>query len=151
MWAAIDGAFLMRRLFLVLFLPAMLFPATCNAGAGELTVLQADALARLAFEHKVAHIRHGRGYSLDPFPEGFDPGYSHFQVLGVWHDPSEAGSAVLGGYAVNRQTAEVWDTYAECFRVRFPALQKMQQRLSREAGIAPHPKARTSHSRPRLC
>src|ERR1700743_2178369 len=97
-----------------------------QARASELTVLQADSLARLAFEHQVKHIKKRGGYSLDPYPPEFDSRYFHFQVLDVCGNPNEAGSAVLGGFAVNRLTAEVWDTYAECFRVNFPALRKMQ-------------------------
>lgn len=92
-----------------------------------MTGAQADGLARVAFEHQVRHIKERGGYSLDPQRPSFDPRFARFEIIGVWGDPNEVLDSILGRFAVDRLTADVWDIYAECFRVDYPELRKAQQ------------------------
>ena len=100
-----------------------------TAIAGELTFLQAGSLAQLAFEHQVRHIKARGAYSLDPMPYNFNAGarFAGFEVIGVWGKPDEAADAILGRFAVDRLTADVWDIYADCVRIDYPALRDMQR------------------------
>jgi len=117
--------------------------------AAELTMRQGGVLVRLAFDHKVRHIKNRGGYGLDSNPADFDSRYYHYGVLGTWS--ADSASSVLGFFAVNRLTAEVWDTYAECRKVTFPALRAMQQRYRRLYDL-PDPRAIADPDRrPRLC
>lgn len=96
------------------------------ADARELTIQQADALARAAFEHRIAHIGNRVGYSLDPqtYRMKRDPRFASFEVIGVWH--KDQGSAILAHYDVDRLTADVWDTYLDCVRVNDFQLRRAQ-------------------------
>ena len=89
---------------------------------------------------------------MDTQPLGFDERYYHFDLWGSgWSPPGIDDEGVLARYAVNRLTAEVWNTYADCWVVHFSALSKMQQDYRRRYHL-PDPAAIPGRSRPpRLC
>jgi hypothetical protein len=112
-----------------------------------LTIEQADDVVHFVFDHRIAHIKGHGGYSLDPYPLYHDKRFYHFDVYGVWH--KEQGSALLARFAVNRTTGDVWDVYAECRHVSFPALRKLQAKLRRQYGLpAREPGSIPNHGKP---
>jgi len=102
--------------------------------AARLVSLQdAAALVRADVEYQIRHINPGGSFSLDKNAEP-DPNYYSFQALAVWH-PEKEGSAVLGNYAVDRRTAEVWND-DNCEEAHFPALTALQTGIRKRIGLS---------------
>ena len=103
----------------------------------------------LAFQYQTRHIKERGSYSFETYPEDFDSRFYHFDVLGIWGPRDEPGSALLGRFAVNRFTGDVWDVYAKCRHVSFPALRKLQAKLRRQYGLPDHePDSIPKHGKP---
>jgi len=99
------------------------------------------------FDHRIAHVKGHGGYSLEPYPKGYENRHFVFDVWGVWY--KDQGSLLLARYAVNRTTGDIWDVYAECRRVDFPALRALQVVLRRQYGLPDHePDDMPNHGKP---
>jgi hypothetical protein len=61
----------------------------------------------------------------------FRPGYYDFGL--VFNNPNGAASNVLGHFAVNTLTGDVWESES-CKRFNFPALSGIQKRISAQTG-----------------
>jgi len=103
-----------------------------------LTYAQDEALVRLAFEHSVRWMpKNQRGtYGFDGYVHDPRERFDHFEMYGSgWGPPGTEDQGVLDRYDVDRQTADVWNTYADCYLVHFPALTKMQNEMRRKNAI----------------
>ncbi|MGA7675154.1 MAG: hypothetical protein WCA78_08925 [Rhizomicrobium sp.] len=109
-----------------IFISGAFAVAAYCAPAHEVTYDQAHALVSLAFEHQVRHIKHRGTFFLYRDPANrpnFDERFYDFDVDGNgWAPPGVEEEGILGRFAVNKLTGEVWDNYAECWIVRFTAL-----------------------------
>lgn len=104
---------------------------------GGLTAPQAKRVLLLVLEHE-----HYKVASRDMVIDGpwvidkkgtpFRAGYYDFGL--VYNNPGGAASNVLGQYAVNRLTGDVWET-EECKRYRFPSLTKVQNKISAKTSV----------------
>jgi hypothetical protein len=140
-----------------IFISGAFAVAAYCAPAHEVTYDQAHALVSLAFEHQVRHIKHRGTFFLYRDPANrpnFDERFYDFDVDGKgWTPPGVEEEGILGRFAVNKLTGEVWDNYAECWIVRFTALEKMQNEIRRRNGISAREPLGTPHrgEPPRLC
>ena len=66
-------------------------------------------------------------FSLEPLAKEPDKRFFSFEALGNF-ESDRPGSAVIGNYAVDRRTAEVWDLIL-CKRVEFAALREARSKL----------------------
>jgi hypothetical protein len=105
-------------------------------GAADLERLtggEAEFLVNLAVDHQIEHLKKKGRFSLDQYQFEPDQRFYSFEALGVWS--REPGSAVIGHYAVNRTTAEVWNRDS-CELITFPALEDAQEQLRRRHNIS---------------
>jgi hypothetical protein len=146
----------MRLLMTVLVSCAFAAAAYC-ASSHEITDDQARALVSLAFAHQVRHIKHRGTSFLYPDPANhpdFDPRYYDFDVDGKgWTPPGIEQEGLLGRFAVNKMTGQVWNTYGDCSVVSFAALRKLQNDIRRRDGLSAHEPPGTPHrgEKPRDC
>ena len=61
-----------------------------------------------------------------------DPHFYFF--MGIWDNPSAVGSVTAGGFAIQRETGDVWDRVT-CEEVRDKALTKLQKRIRRKINL----------------
>lgn len=107
-----------------------------NIQASELTAEQAKQVLTVVLKH-LHYKMSNRDLWIDgPWPGDekgtlFRPGYYDFGL--VYSNPKAAASNVLGHYAVNATTGDVWET-ERCRRYRFPALSAIQERISARTG-----------------
>jgi hypothetical protein len=101
-----------------------------------LTYDQDEALVRLAFAHSVRHLKRHGTYGFDGYLHDDRDRFDFFVLLGSgWGPPGIEDQGMLASYTVDRQTGDVWDTYADCYVVHFRALTKMQNEMRRKDGI----------------
>jgi len=99
--------------------------ATFRQSCPGLTLQGAAQLVRIVVTHQTKHERHKTRFTLDSFSLD-DPEFFDFEAIAeALMQPS---SAVLGNYAVNKQTATVWDL-STCERVSFGELNREKTRL----------------------
>jgi hypothetical protein len=110
----------------------------------ELTRRQAVELVDAAFVHVTRGLPNRGVFTLDPMGVENDPRFYSFQAVGNSAPREEVGSAVLGSFAANRRTGEVWDL-TSCQRIQFPALTQLR---ARKLGAAA---ARRREDRPLDC
>ena len=101
-----------------------------------LTHDQTEALVRFAFAHRVRHFKRHGTYGFDGYVHDDRERFDYFELWGSgWAPPGIEDQGVLARYDVDRQTADVWDTYGDCYVVHFAALTKMQNDMRRRGGI----------------
>jgi hypothetical protein len=115
----------------------MRFPVACSlvlisvhaAGASreELTVKQAASLVHVVVEHQLKSVGRQVNFALDPMLKRPDRRFFSFEALGNFHS-DRPGSAVIGNYAVDRRTGEVWNLDS-CRRIEFRALLHARRKL----------------------
>lgn len=67
---------------------------------------------------------------------GVDPTYPHFYIFMAYWEGAPNGSMVIGHYAVDYSTADVWDAVMACEELSTPALQKMQMKIRSRIGLS---------------
>src|SRR5205823_3608417 len=85
----------------------------------ELTPGEASSLVKLVVRNKIRNVHPHGNFSIEPMAVQKDKGFLAYEALGVWSE--KQGSAVLGNYSVNLQTAEVWNIDS-CEKIRFAQL-----------------------------
>lgn len=73
-----------------------------------------------------------KGFELQPYEDKDFPQYYFF--LAEWAG-SPGGSAVIGHYAVDKSTGDVWDTVVECDELTSPKLHKLQMDFREHLGL----------------
>lgn len=108
--------------------------AAAPGPAHELSTIQAERIVRLVAQHDAIDLSdtHVEVNSLD-LMSPFVPGFASFILIreATMPGPDET----LHRYAVNRRTGDVWEV-SECTRYDFPALARMQRRLTGHAATA---------------
>jgi len=80
-----------------------------------------------------AETRSLRGFELDLLPDERFPNFYIF--LAAWAGPPN-GSLVIGHYAVDKSTGDVWNATSECEELSTPALQSLQRKIRRRIGVS---------------
>ncbi len=108
------------------FLIASVVLTTLTPAAAQITREQARSLV-----HTTLRLR-GDKVSSKQIQESTEtiPGYYSF---GVYRSPQRNMQDIIGWFAVNRRTGQVWDT-TSCDLYRFPALERQRRKLVRHAG-----------------
>jgi hypothetical protein len=67
---------------------------------------------------------------------GVDPTYPHFYIFMAYWEGAPNGSMVIGHYAVDFSTADVWNAVMACEELSTAALQKMQMKIRSRIGLS---------------
>ena len=62
--------------------------------------------------------------------------HSQFYFLTAYWQGAPNGSMIIGNYAVDPSTGDVWDAVMECSELNTRALRKLQKRIRREIGLS---------------
>lgn len=73
------------------------------------------------------------GFSLEHFPKQDSAEFYFFTA--AWNNPN--GSVVAGNYAVDKATADVWNSVMACEELRTPALRELQSQVRSRIGLTP--------------
>ena len=68
---------------------------------------------------------------------GDDPAYPHFYVYQALWAGTPNGSVVVGIYAVDKETADVWNAPAACVEMSTPALHRLKTKIRLGIGLSP--------------
>ena len=77
--------------------------------------------------------KHLLGFSLEHFPEQDSAEFYFFTA--AWNNPN--GSVVAGTYAVDKATADVWNSVMACEELHTPALRELQSQARLRIGLTP--------------
>lgn len=72
-------------------------------------------------------------FELEYFPE--QDSAEFYSFTGVWDNPN--GSVVAGNYAVDKATADVWNSVMACEELKTPALRELQSQMRLRIGLTP--------------
>jgi hypothetical protein len=67
---------------------------------------------------------------------GDDPTYPHFYVFQALWAGTPNGSVVVGIYAVDKETVDVWNAPAACVEMSTPALHELQAKVRSRMGLS---------------
>lgn len=87
--------------------------------------------------------KHNTGATIHAMADRYDQVFMYFQA--IW--PNPVGSPVIGNFAVNPFTGDVWNT-GGCERVSSPSLRKDQQGIRKRFRLAGRQYARLHAMRP---
>jgi hypothetical protein len=108
----------------------VLLTLTVSVSAGspkhEPRKINVQEARKLAYEAVKVH---NPGADLSSTPRGDDPDFYFFAA--TW--PNPAGSPVIGYFAVNPWTGDVWDE--GCRRLESPSLKKLQAQIRKRFGF----------------
>jgi hypothetical protein len=79
--------------------------------------------------------KHLPGFSLEHFPEQDSADFYFFTA--AWGNPNPKGSVVAGNYAVDKATADVWNSVMACEELSTPALRELQSQVRSRIGLTP--------------
>ena len=68
---------------------------------------------------------------------GDDPLYPHFYVFQALWAGAPNGSVVVGHYAVDKTTADVWNSVMACDELTTPAVRRLQAKVRSRIGLSP--------------
>jgi hypothetical protein len=101
--------------------------------AKEITRDQARELVMKALKAETKFTRLPK-FGLDDYSDPYFPGFFFFEA--TWDNPHHPpASVVLGHYAVNRKTAEVWEAVG-CHRLSPPTIKPSQKSLRKAIGLS---------------
>jgi hypothetical protein len=96
---------------------------------------EARNLVLKALEAETSFVRLPK-FGLDYYTDPYFPGFHFFEA--TWDNPHQPpASVVLGHYAVNRRTADVWDV-GLCKTLDPPVVRTRQKALRREMSLSEH-------------
>lgn len=112
---------------------AIVIASNLAAAVGQartITVAEAKILVAAAVPEKTKHLpKFGVEYFGEPEP-------SQFYFLTAYWAGAPNGSIVIGNYAVDRSTADVWDAAMECHEIQNPKLQSLQKSMRVRIGLS---------------
>lgn len=121
-----------RSIAITLLTPVLLFAANTGLGQKAAPAVSEEEAHTLAVSTLTANARHLPGMRFDrekaPHPEGF----YWFEVTA--NVPDEA-SPLLGYFAVNKTTGDVWN-YVQCRKLTSPAVRHFQEQLRQKGEIS---------------
>ena len=102
-----------------------------QAAARQVTVVQARQLVLAALPARTKHLPK---FGLEGGLDSRDP---RFYIFTAYWAGAPNGSMVIGNYAVDASTADVWNAPAACVEMSTPALRKVQQQVRSRIGMSP--------------
>jgi len=96
----------------------------------KLTVDEASELVQTALEEGGATNLPGFGVETEP-PNHDYPNFYFFEAM--WHNPGK--SAVIGNYAVDSRTGDVWNAVV-CKEMKSAALRAKQKKIRKRIGLS---------------
>src|SRR5580658_1182521 len=121
---------------------ALAFGIGLGALASGRTISLNDA-RKLVREALVASDLNGPSVKIEPFRYDYAPDFYAFMAW--W--PNPGGSPLLGYYAVNRWTGDVWDVMG-CKRISSPAIRREQESIWRRSRLAPEARGTIQETSP---
>ena len=109
----------------------------------EITRAEAQRLLLRALEENHPSWVHLAKFGLDYYRDPYFPGFFFFEA--DWDNPK--GSVVLGHYAVNPKTADLWEAIG-CHRLAPGAIKPLQKALRRKLGLSEKEYRRLSKEAP---
>lgn len=100
------------------------------AAAREITREQARYLVKTVLQAKWQYNKLP-GFGLEFYTDKYFPDFFFFEA--TWNNPR--GSVVLGHYAVNPRTADVWEIVG-CRRLESHSIRNLQQSLRKDIGLS---------------
>ena len=111
---------------------AVCTPALAEEAAARLvTVVEARQLVLAALPARTKHLPK---FGLEG---GLDSRDARFYIFTAYWAGAPNGSMVIGNYAVDASTADVWNAPAACVEMSTPALRKVQQQVRSRIGMSP--------------
>ncbi len=96
----------------------------------HVTVYEARQLVLAALHSKTKHLPE---FGLEGGLDSHDP---RFYVFEAYWAGAPNGSMVIGNYAVDASTADVWNAPAACDELSTPALRKLQKQVRLHIGLS---------------
>jgi len=122
----------MARMFLSIIIGMITFSSSVYP-AGEHRTLSLEEAKKLVLE---ALPRKARSLPKLSLEGGLDSAYPGFYIFSaMWAGPPD-GSVVIGSYAVDSSTGDVFDPASECTEISTPALRKLQEKLRSRIGLS---------------
>jgi len=112
-------------------------PGTPAKGWRKISVNEARHLV-----YEVAKV-HNRGAEIRRIENAYDRNFYYFEVL----VPNPVASPVVGHFAVNLRTGDVWDP-AACEELTRPSLKKLQEGVRKRLGLKGREFARAKSQKP---
>jgi hypothetical protein len=113
----------------LLLLAALLSTGVTKAALGAdpavVSTEEATAIAREAMK------KYHPGVSIDLMPGQLDPGFYDFEAM----DANPTGSPLVGHFAVNEVTGDIWDLGGHCKHLTSPNLRKLQHEIRRRLNL----------------
>ncbi len=119
----------MQAAVFFLSLAALCVPALAQRSPTVLSVQDARRLVIAA-----VRTRKTPGLSLEEYTDKSSPQFYFFTA--VWDNPYPNGSVVLGNYAVDQVTADVWDAAMACREISNTAVRKLQREMRSRIGLS---------------
>jgi hypothetical protein len=113
-------------------LAASLVPVIVRAANGP-RPLTADEARGLVLEALPSKSRHLPGFGLDQYQDQNSPQFYFFTATRAG---TAGGSAVIGNYAVDSLTGDVWSATTECEEEKAPTLRKLQAKIRLRIGLS---------------
>jgi hypothetical protein len=110
-------------------LAAQLLAPPSVAPAVSITLKEARQLIYLALPKETLKLPH---LSVDSYESRYIKDFFFFEV--TWENP-QPGSVVIGHYAVDRETAEVWNSIS-CKRISTSSLRERQSSIRKRLGLS---------------
>jgi hypothetical protein len=110
------------------FIVSLTIPVT----TGRTRDLNVEEARRLAIQALRPTERAAPGLDAELAQSSHIAGFYRFEI--TWNNPNP-GSAVIGSYAVNKATGDVWEL-VQCRRMRSPDLKRLQQELRQAIGLS---------------
>ena len=100
--------------------------------AGRPRAVSVDEAATLVSAALPSKLRHLPKFGLEEYQDGHSPKFYFFTAY--WAGAPN-GSMVIGNYAVDSSTGDVWNAVTECDEQSTPALRKLQRTLRARIGL----------------
>ena len=122
----------MKPITACLLMLAFCMPAVAQQKASRrVTVCEAKQLVLAALPSRTKKLPK---FGLEGGLDSHDP---RFYVFEAYWAGAPNGSMVIGNYAVDASTADVWDAPAACDELSTPALRKFQKQVRSRIGLSP--------------
>jgi hypothetical protein len=121
----------MRNLYLSVIIVAILAPSIAHS-ANQPRVVSVDEAKNLVLEALPPKTRHLPKFGLDQYKDKYFPQFYFFSA--TWAGAPN-GSSVIGNYAVDSSTGDVWSA-TECEEESTPELRKLQAKVRLRLGLS---------------
>ena len=111
---------------------AILAPSIVRSADRPRTVLL-DEAKDLVIQGLPSTTRHLPKFGLLQYE---DRNFPQFYFFTAYWSGAPNGSVIIGHYAVDKSTGDVWDAVMECDEISTPALRKLQAEIRRRIGLS---------------